>query len=117
MTWLSIADAKEIGIDVTLLSPETISQTAQPTRTAPPSTRATAEKRCRVADPTGTPLNVRMSPNGQIVGTYRNGTPVAVLDRALDGRGRPWVYVRADQSGAPIGWAFGSYLDCGSSAP
>jgi hypothetical protein len=28
-----------------------------------------AETVCEVTDPTGTPLNVRISPNGQIIGT------------------------------------------------
>ena len=30
-------------------------------------------ERCKVTDPTGTPLNVRQSPNGKIIGTLANG--------------------------------------------
>jgi hypothetical protein len=33
-------------------------------------TEASAQERCRVMDPTGTPLNVRTAPNGHIVGNY-----------------------------------------------
>ena len=32
--------------------------------------------RCKVTDPTGTPLNVRSAPNGKIIGTLANGTLV-----------------------------------------
>jgi hypothetical protein len=37
-------------------------------------TEASAQDRCRVMDPTGTPLNVRTTPNGNIVGTLNNGS-------------------------------------------
>ena len=36
--------------------------------------------RCKVTDPTGTPLNVRDSPNGKIVGTLANGVLVAIVE-------------------------------------
>jgi hypothetical protein len=36
---------------------------------------------CTVADPTGTPLNVRTSPNGPVVNRFRNGTSVIIHDR------------------------------------
>ena len=74
----------------------------------------TGDRRARFLNPTGSGLNVRTNPNGQIVGTFRNGTLVSVLVRTLDSRGRPWVYVRTYESGAPRGWVFGNYLDCNS---
>lgn len=37
-------------------------------------------ERCKVTDPTGTPLNVRQSPNGKIIGTLANGTFVIIVD-------------------------------------
>lgn len=46
---------------------------------------AQAQSRCRVMDPTSTPLNVRTAPNGRIVGALPNGLLVTVLDRATDG--------------------------------
>jgi hypothetical protein len=33
-------------------------------------------KACRVTDPTGTPLNARLQPNGKIVNRIRNGRTV-----------------------------------------
>lgn len=73
---------------------------------------ASAQRRCTVTDPTGTPLNVRTDPNGRIVGTVRNGQPVTILDTTADGRGRPWVYIAESRSGDPIGWVFREFVSC-----
>jgi uncharacterized protein YraI len=73
---------------------------------------AAAQNRCRVMDPTGTPLNVRTGPNGEIVGNLPNGLLVSVIDRTRDGRGRSWVYVSDLQSGRPIGWVFREFVSC-----
>ena len=71
---------------------------------------------CTVADPTGTPLNIRLSPNGPVVGTAKNGTELAFVEhREVDGK--LWALVErfeagelaADFDGA---WVFGAYLDC-----
>ena len=40
---------------------------------------------CNVADPTGTPLNVRSSPNGPIMGALHNGVTVHVNDLVVHG--------------------------------
>jgi Bacterial SH3 domain len=69
---------------------------------------------CRVADPTATPLNVRTSPNGRVVSTLENGTTVSILDRTVDGKGQPWVYVGTAEDRMPIGWVFRNFIDCGS---
>ncbi|MFI5014088.1 MAG: SH3 domain-containing protein [Hyphomicrobiales bacterium] len=73
---------------------------------------ASAQSRCRVLDPTGTPLNVRAAPNGAIIGTLTNGMLVSVLDRSVDASGRPWVYVASRDSGAPLGWVFREFIAC-----
>jgi S1-C subfamily serine protease len=75
-------------------------------------TEASAQDRCRVMDPTGTPLNVRTAPNGHVVGTLSNGTLVKILDRPSNGRGRTWVYVGRYEDRVPIGWVYRDYLDC-----
>ena len=71
---------------------------------------------CTVKDPTGTPLNIRLSPNGPVVGTAKNGTELAFIEhREVDGK--LWALVErfnegelaADFDGA---WVFGAYLDC-----
>jgi hypothetical protein len=67
---------------------------------------------CRVADPSGTPLNVRASPNGHIVGKLKNGDVVSILDRASDGNGKTWVYIGDDQDKRPIGWVYRNFVEC-----
>jgi uncharacterized protein len=66
---------------------------------------------CQVMDPTGTPLNVRTSPDGNIVATLSNGLRVVILDHASR-RGKDWVYIGNANDRAPIGWVFENYLDC-----
>lgn len=71
---------------------------------------------CSVKDPTGTPLNIRLSPNGAVVGTAKNGTELMFIEhREVDGQ--LWALVErfeagelaADFDGA---WVFADYLDC-----
>jgi hypothetical protein len=66
---------------------------------------------CIVTDPTGTPLNVRESPNGVIKSTLSNGHQVQLLRSAAAANGKPWVYV-SDVAGREIGWVFRPYLTC-----
>jgi uncharacterized protein YecT (DUF1311 family) len=68
---------------------------------------------CHVADPTGTPLNIRTSPYGAIVGNFRNGDPVTVLDQQNDRQGKTWVHV-GTPSYQPIGWVYRDYIYCPS---
>jgi hypothetical protein len=71
---------------------------------------------CTVDDPTGTPLNIRLAPNGSVIGSAKNGTPLAFIEhREVDGK--LWALVEhfddgelmADFEGA---WVFGPFLDC-----
>ncbi|HTO30783.1 MAG TPA: SH3 domain-containing protein [Pararhizobium sp.] len=66
---------------------------------------------CVVADPTGTPLNVRAEPKGRILSVLENGTAVEVTDETWIG-GKRWVRIMTDE-GTP-GWVFAAYLDCAS---
>jgi hypothetical protein len=68
--------------------------------------------RCRVMDPTGTPLNLRDSPNGAIIGRVRNGTLVTRVRSSEDERGRPWSYVVDRQTGEPLGWVYREFIAC-----
>lgn len=72
--------------------------------------------KCRVADPTGTKLNLRTSPNGKIITTIENGISVTIIDTATDSQGREWTYLERDESGMALGWAFKRYLSCGRRA-
>jgi uncharacterized protein YraI len=76
------------------------------------TSEAPAQTRCRVMDPTGTPLNMRTGPNGTIVGTLPNGTLVTVTDHTVDAKGRPWVHVVDLDTGEPYGWVFREFIAC-----
>lgn len=68
---------------------------------------------CHASDPTGTPLNVRSAPNGQVIGKLRNGDYIFVLDWVLDSKGREWAKIAYDtQYGTTEAYAFGNYIKC-----
>jgi len=73
---------------------------------------ASAQGRCRVVDPTGTPLNVRSTPNGPITGTLPNGLLVSIRDVTTDNRGRPWALIAQYETGRRIGWVFREFIAC-----
>ena len=70
---------------------------------------SSAEIECTVADPTGTPLNVREAPNGQVVMTLSNGAKLRQTGER-EHKGERWSLV-ANETGM-LGWAFSAYLDC-----
>jgi hypothetical protein len=72
---------------------------------------AVAQAVCVVADPTGTPLNVRASPNGSILGALYNGTRVSVLNVVVDRGGETWAYI-APLGPGRRGYVFRNYLVC-----
>lgn len=72
---------------------------------------ASADNRCKVTDPTGTPLNVRDGPNGKITGTIKNGALVTILNTVEQG-GKPWVFVGDYQTKKEIGWVFREFVSC-----
>jgi Bacterial SH3 domain len=74
-------------------------------------TEASAQDRCRVADPTGTPLNVRAEPNGKVVDILNNGVPVKIIDH-VSKSGKEWAYIGRIGDQHPAGWVFRDYLDC-----
>src|SRR5919202_4290075 len=70
--------------------------------------------RALVNDPTGTPLNVRRSPNSrEIIGSYRNGAGVRIMEYSND-KGKKWVKVYPDSKldKTPEGWVLAAYLKC-----
>ena len=64
---------------------------------------------CVVADPTGTPLNVRGTPNGAVLGALHNDTRVIVAETRLAG-GQKWARVVPEIG--KQGWVFRNYLNC-----
>jgi S1-C subfamily serine protease len=77
---------------------------------------AQTNSQCRVSDPTSTPLDVRTSPNGRILGTLENGLVLKILDETTDRNGSSWSYVARAEDDMPIGWVYGNYLDCRTDA-
>jgi hypothetical protein len=73
-----------------------------------------AQGLCEIMDPTGTPLNVRATPNGHIVGTLQNVVQVSVLGRAVDRKKQTWVYVGHSEDQSPIGWIYREFIACKS---
>jgi uncharacterized protein len=69
---------------------------------------------CSVQDPTGTPLNVRGTPNGAVVDSLTSGTPLQVLGIQQDSRGRDWALVTRPGQDRALGWAFRDYIVCSS---
>ena len=65
---------------------------------------------CVVAEPTGTPLNIRTSPNGKIVGKIANGERVRISGQTVE-NGKEWAYISTAAS-RPIGWVFRKFLAC-----
>jgi hypothetical protein len=77
-------------------------------------TTAQAEDVCKVTDPTGTPLNVRQTPNGRIVGTLKNGREVYIEETASDDKGKPWAKVSVVNKGKKqvLGWVLREFISC-----
>jgi hypothetical protein len=67
--------------------------------------------RCMVSDPTGTPLNFRNAPNGDILGTLPNGVFIRVIGQVRDNRGRRWAQVETEGSRESV-WVFREFVSC-----
>lgn len=66
---------------------------------------------CQVMDPTGTPLNVRAVPGGNVVTTLSNGTVVLIFNQTTY-NGKGWAYIGTGKEQLPVGWVFFDYLAC-----
>lgn len=68
---------------------------------------------CTVADPTGTPLNVRATPAGRLLPpVLYNGANVVTYQTDTDARGKAWALV-GRPGGGVYGWVFREYIICG----
>jgi uncharacterized protein YraI len=75
------------------------------------SLTAAAAQQCMVSDPTGTPLNMRDTPGGDIIGRLRNGTFVSMVATVDDRRGRRWAEVRAPGYNGTV-FVFREFVSC-----
>ena len=73
---------------------------------------AVAQDRCRVTDPTGSPLNVRAAPNGSVDGTVRNGEMVRIIMTDHDDRGRTWAFIERLRDKQTLGWVYREFISC-----
>jgi hypothetical protein len=71
---------------------------------------AASARDCMISDPTGTPLNIRESPNGRILGTIRNGERVIMRD-TVDVRGKRWAELAWDRPGGTV-YVLREYISC-----
>ena len=73
-----------------------------------------AERVCKVTDPTGTPLNVRDRPNGNVINALKNGREVDIIETAHDEQNRVWVRVASYYEGKYIiwGWVIREFISC-----
>lgn len=67
---------------------------------------------CKVTDPTGTPLNVRATPNGKIIDQVKNGTIVYVSEYDEDSKGRAWAMIFNAKNDKYIGWVYREFISC-----
>jgi hypothetical protein len=72
---------------------------------------AASAQQCMVSDPTGTPLNIRETPGGEVIGRLRNGTFVTMVDTVDDRRGRRWAIVRAPGYSGTVS-VFREFVSC-----
>lgn len=88
-----------------LPAPQTIAES----KTAFVKNTPASGSKCKIADPTSTPLNLRDN-EGKIIGSLTNGLIVSVIKNRQDNRGRPWALV-STQDGKK-GWVYREYLSC-----
>lgn len=68
---------------------------------------------CVVRDTSGTPLNIRATPNGRVFATVRNGMQVSVLEYDYDRRGREWALILFRDRGVQTrGWVIRRFIAC-----
>lgn len=70
-----------VPLSFTLATPAYTAVQSDSTLSQPPTQVQLAQRPvgyCTVSDPTGTPLNVRQSPGGRVIGTLKNGTIVGI---------------------------------------
>ena len=71
-------------------------------------------KTCRVTDPTGSALNVRLEPGGQVINQLRNGRDVYIQQYSRDFNGKVWVLVAIRSQGGyrMMGYVLREFIGC-----
>jgi hypothetical protein len=88
----------------------------QPAASAPPQPKAepprSTSRGCVVDDPTGSPLNVRRTPQGDIVSTLNNGQSVQIQRLDQDYKGQDWALVSRTGGSTTLGWVIRKFVKC-----
>ncbi len=92
---LSIAFAASLTLGATNLTAASRAASAASSPNQDDNQRVVAQANCRRVKTSGTPLNVRSSPNGPITGTLAQGTIVTIEGTASNG----WVMISSPQKG------------------
>ena len=73
-----------------------------------------AGKTCKVTDPTGTPLNARLRPNGKVINRIKNGRSVYIQSVARDDQNKSWVLVSIKNQGnyKTLGYVLREFVSC-----
>jgi hypothetical protein len=72
-----------------------------------------SNKICRVTDPTGSPLNIRLKPNGKIVARIRNQRLV-YPQSIMNDKGKKWtlIAIEEDHKILVLGWGLREFISC-----
>jgi hypothetical protein len=72
-----------------------------------------SNKICRVTDPTGSPLNIRLKPNGKIVARIRNQRLV-YPQSIITNNGKKWtlIAIEEDHKILVLGWGLREFISC-----
>jgi hypothetical protein len=68
-------------------------------------------KICVVNDPTGSPLNLRIKPNGVVFGELTNGTELTLMGTVRDKKGKTWAKVSHPDSETD-GYVLRKFINC-----
>jgi hypothetical protein len=73
-----------------------------------------AQQVCKVDDSSGTPLNVRATPNGKVINALKNGRVVDIIESKDDDQGRSWVKIGGSYKGKyrTWGWVLHEFVSC-----
>ena len=104
MSKLSLIIVGAIGVYIYLISSSRLVR-AEDIRVA---------KTCQVTDPTGTPLNARLQPNGKVVARITNGRSVYPQSISIDPDGKPWALVAIKDRGnyRVLGYVLREFISC-----
>lgn len=105
---LVVVPSAPIAVPTPTAAPPEPPQARSPS--SPDSEQRVEARDCTVSDPTGSPMNVRATPRGEVLGILRNGQRVTI-NRTTEFNNRTWTFAMNDD-GTLQGWVVLNYLRC-----